>query len=153
MGMYKVNVDGAISKYGRPSSIGVIIRNSKGETVAALCMPLPGEYSILETEAIAVEKGALLAKEMELQQVFFEFDALSVVNSVNAGDKSGCNGHLFQVIRCILNSNSWQFKHQKRAYNKAAYELAQHAKCCGTNQDRKGVSPPMVQHIVQSDCS
>ncbi|KAK9997394.1 hypothetical protein SO802_022080 [Lithocarpus litseifolius] len=47
-------------------------------------MPLPGEYSILETEAIAVQKGALLAKEMELQQVIFESNALSVVNSVNA---------------------------------------------------------------------
>ncbi|XP_050254837.1 uncharacterized protein LOC126700669 [Quercus robur] len=152
--MYKVNVDGAISNDGRPSSIGVIIRNSKGETVAALCMPLPSEYSILETEAIAVEKGALLAKEMELQQVIFESDALSVVNSVNAGDKSGCNGHLFHGIRSILNSfNSWQFKHQKRAYNKAAHELAQHAKCYGTNQVSKGVSPPMVQHIVQSDSS
>ena len=104
MGIYKVNVDGATSNDGWPSSIGVIIRNSKGETIAALCMPLPGEYSILEIEVIAVEKWALFAKEMELQQVIFESDALSIVNSVNAGDKSGYNGHLFQGIWCILNS-------------------------------------------------
>ncbi|KAK9988947.1 hypothetical protein SO802_029186 [Lithocarpus litseifolius] len=56
LGMYKVNVDGTTSNDGRPSSIGVIIRNSKGEITAALCMPLSGEYSSLETEAIAVEK-------------------------------------------------------------------------------------------------
>ncbi|KAL0009990.1 hypothetical protein SO802_005098 [Lithocarpus litseifolius] len=111
--------------------------------------PTPGGYSSLEIEAIAVEKGALLAKEMEWQQVIIESDALSVVNSVNAGDESGCNGHLFQGIRCILNSfNSWQFKHLKRVYNMAAHELAQHAKCYGTNQVWKGVAPPMVQHLV-----
>ena len=152
--IYKVNVNGATSNDGQPSSIGVIIRISKGETIAALCMPLPGEYFILETEAIAVEKGALLAREMELQQVIFEFDVVSVFNSVNASDESGYNGHLFQGIMCIINSSiSRQFKHLKRAYNKVAHELAQHAKCYGTNQVWKWASPPMMQHMVQSDCS
>ena len=47
MGMYKVNVDGATSEDGKPSSIGVIIRDSRSET-----------------ETIAIEKGVLLAKEM-----------------------------------------------------------------------------------------
>ena len=52
LGMYKVNVDGATSNDGWPFSIGVIIRNNKGETIAAHCMPLPGEYSILETKLL-----------------------------------------------------------------------------------------------------
>ena len=47
VGMYKVNVDGATSEDGKPSSIGVIIRDSRSET-----------------ETIAIKKGVLLAKEM-----------------------------------------------------------------------------------------
>ena len=66
VGMYKINVDGATSEDGRPSSIGMIIRDSKSETIAAMCMSLPGQYTSLETETIVVEKGVLLAKEMGL---------------------------------------------------------------------------------------
>jgi len=61
-GWTKINVDGATSNDGRPSSIGVIIRDSKGETVAAFCEVLQGQYSSLETEIVALEKWILLAK-------------------------------------------------------------------------------------------
>ena len=50
-GWVKINVDGATSNDGRPSSVGVIIRDSKGETVAAPCEVLQGQYSSLEIES------------------------------------------------------------------------------------------------------
>ena len=67
VGIYKVNVDGATSENDRPSSIGVIIKDNKSETIADMCMPLPGQYTSLETETTAIEKRVLLAKEMGLQ--------------------------------------------------------------------------------------
>ena len=91
--MYKINVDGATSEDGRPSSIGVIIRDSRSETIAAMCLSLPGQYSSLETETIAVEKRVLLAKEMGLQHILLEIDALTMVQSLAAGDKGGSLGH------------------------------------------------------------
>ena len=36
----KVNVDGASSEQDNFSSVGVAIRDSKGQVVAALCLPL-----------------------------------------------------------------------------------------------------------------
>ena len=39
-GVFKINADGASSDLEGISSIGVIIRDCKGETVAALCKPL-----------------------------------------------------------------------------------------------------------------
>ena len=75
-------MDGATSNDGCPSSVGVIIRDSKGETVAALCEVLQGQYSSLETEIVALEKGILLAKEMALTWVIFEFDALTMVQDI-----------------------------------------------------------------------
>lgn len=86
-GMFKVNADGATSGDGNPSSIGVIIRDNRGETIAALCMPLNGQYPSLETEVIALEMGVLLAKEMGLQQIVLETDALTVVQYLLTVDK------------------------------------------------------------------
>ena len=70
-GMYKINVDGATSNDGRPSSVGVIIRDSKGKPVATLNKVLQGQYSGLESEIVALENGILLVKEMSLSQVIF----------------------------------------------------------------------------------
>ena len=70
-GMYKINVDRATSNDGRPSSVGVIIRDSKGKPVAALNKVLQGQYSGLEYEIVALENGILLAKEMSPSQVIF----------------------------------------------------------------------------------
>ncbi|XP_023870562.1 uncharacterized protein LOC111983136 [Quercus suber] len=149
-GMFKVNVDGATSGDGNPSSIRVIIRDNRGETITALCMSLNGEYPSLETEVIALEKGFILAKQMELQQIMLETNALTVVQSLLAGDKGGDLGHLLQGISDTLNSfSSWQIKHLKRDCNRVAHELAQLAKCTGIKQVWKGVSPPTVQHLIQ----
>ena len=42
VGMYKITVDGATSEDGRPLNIGVIIRDSRSETILAMCLSLPG---------------------------------------------------------------------------------------------------------------
>lgn len=102
-GVFKINVDGATSADGRLSSIGVVIRDTKGDTIAALCKSLPDQYSSEETEIFVVENGVLLAKELELSQVYVESDALMVVQDIQAGNTNGslgCNTHmpLFGVI-------------------------------------------------------
>ena len=152
MEMYKINVDGATSEDGRPSSIGVIIRDSRSETIAAMCMSLPSQYTSLEIETIAIEKGVLLAKEMGLQQILLETYALTVAQSLAAGDKGGCLGHFIQGISENLRSFTvWQINHLRRDCNKVVHELAQFAIRSSTNQVWKGVSPPMVQHLLQLD--
>ena len=75
--VFKINVDGATSENGRNSSVGVIIRDSKGMTVAASANYLLGQFSVLETETLAVECGILLAREMGLVQIIIETDAIS----------------------------------------------------------------------------
>ncbi|XP_023880288.1 uncharacterized protein LOC111992658 [Quercus suber] len=39
-GVFKINVDGATSEYGRNSSVGVVIRDSAGDVCAACCTSL-----------------------------------------------------------------------------------------------------------------
>ena len=152
-GVYKVNVDGAASGGGRSSGV-VVIRNNKGEPIAALCKPLPRQFSSLETEVFALEHGILLAKEMELTHVILESDALTVVQFIQAKEFNGSLGHLYQGICSLLESFSrWKICHLKRDYNKVAHTLAQYAKCNGLDQIWKRCSPPMVQQLIQLDCS
>lgn len=75
-------MDGATSHDHRPSSIGVIIRNSEGLVIVAISKTLPAQYSVEEVEAIALENGVLLAQEMNLTDIIVESDALSIVQSI-----------------------------------------------------------------------
>jgi len=63
---YKINVDGATARARGMSSTGVVIQDSKGMDIAARSKVLNGSYDAEVTEALAVEEGILLAKEMEL---------------------------------------------------------------------------------------
>lgn len=147
---HKINVDGASLDDGRMSSVGVIIRNSKGDAVAAVSKTLLGQYTSLEIEFIALENGVLLAKKLELSQVIFKSNSLATIQSLQTLDFEGDLGHLCQGIINLMGSfRSWKFKHLKRDYNKVAHEPAPHNGCC---QVWKGVSPPMVQHLIQREC-
>ena len=82
-GVFKINVDGASSNLEGISSIGVIIRDCKGETVVALCKPLQSHYPVELVEVLAMEQGILLAQELHLPCVMCENDASNVVNAIN----------------------------------------------------------------------
>ena len=97
-GVFKINSDGAAADDGRRSSIGVIIRDCRGQVVAALCRVLPGCFTVDETEALAIEAGILLAKELDLNQIIIESDSLSIVQRILSKDSSGVSVTLSMVL-------------------------------------------------------
>jgi len=151
-GSFKINVDGATSEDERNSSVGVVIRDVDGNILATCCKYLQGQYSVEEVEALAVEYGLLLAKEQKLSHIILESDASIVVSNVTAVETSGRLGHVYQGIRGLLSSfSSWNIKHVKREYNKAAHMLAQYARQKEESYVWKGVCPPMVAQIIQEE--
>lgn len=152
-GVYKINVDGATADDGRCSSIGLVIRDFRGEIVAALCRVLQGNFSVDETEVLAVEAGILLAKEMCLHHITIESDSLSVVQRILSKEVKGEMGHIVQGILSLLDwFSSWQVRHLKREYNRMAHELAWFARRNNISQVWRGVSPPVVRNLVHMDC-
>ena len=154
MGVYKINVDGATSKRGRKSSIGVIIRDFKGEATAGLCRLLLGNFSVLEAETLAMEASILLAKDFGLQQIIIESDSLLPVQSISTKEVSRETGHIIQGILSNLECfSSWQIRHVKRDFNRVAHELALYAKCKEMSQVWEGCSLSIVRHlIIHQDC-
>ena len=101
-GVYKINVGGATADDGRCSSIGLVIRDFRGEVVASLCRVLQGNFSVDETEVLAVEAGILLAKEMGLHHITTESDSLSVAQRISSKEVKGEMGHIVQGILSFL---------------------------------------------------
>ena len=152
VGFFKINIDGATTDDGRWSSIGVIIRDFRGEAVTALCRVLPGSFSVDEIEVLVVEAGILLAKEMDLHQVIVESNSFSVVQRILSKDLSGGIGHIVHGILDFLEDfSSWQVWHLKRDFNRVAHELTHFAKCNDVNQVWRGVSPPVVRSLIHLD--
>ena len=151
-GIYKINVDGATAGFGGRSTMGVVIRDSRGMVVAVSYKVLNGDYGAAVTEAFAVNEGVRLAMELELQQIIVESDSVGVVEAIN---ESNCNGEFGMVIQGSLellqSFRSWNVRYRKRDYNRAAHELAQFAKAVGSSQQWKGVEPPMLRHVLLLD--
>ena len=82
-GVFKINVDGSSSDLEELSSIGVIIRDSKGQTVVAFCKPLQSYFLTELVEVLALEQGIFLARALQLSRVMLESDAFSVINAIN----------------------------------------------------------------------
>ena len=151
-GVFKINSDGAAADDGRRSSIGVIIRDCRGQVVAVLCRVLPGCFTVDETEALAIEAGFLLAKELDLNQIIIESDSLSTVQRILSKDCSGGFGHIVNGIVSFLDGfMSWQIWHLKRDFNRVAHELARFAHCNNICQEWRGVSPPVVRNLLHLD--
>ncbi|XP_075645719.1 uncharacterized protein LOC142616838 [Castanea sativa] len=151
-GVFKINVDGASSDLEESSSIGVIIIDCNGETVAALCKPLQSHYPAELVEVFAMEQGILLAQELQLPRVMFESDASNVINAINDFALGTSFGHIIQdIIQAQASFVFCTFRHLNRAYNYAAHELALFARRNDSHQRWIGVTPSFLVSIVQAD--
>ena len=147
-----MNVDGASSEQDNFSSVGVAIKDSNGQVVAALCLPLQSYYSAELTEVFALEQGFLLAQELQLPRVIFESDSLAVIQAINDKAMGSTFGHLIQGILQVFDSfESCHFKHLSRNFNTVAYEIAQYARRTGSHQIWKGVAPSFVLPFLHSN--
>ena len=144
-GVFKINVDGATLEDGLNSSVGAVIRDSGGVVLTACSKFLQGQFSVEEVEALAMEVGILLARDMKLSQIIVESDAISIVNSVNENFMEGSIGHLFQGILALLSSfTSWKVNHVNWDYNRVAHELAHLARRSEDMQVWRGILPRVV---------
>ncbi|XP_023920453.1 uncharacterized protein LOC112031983 [Quercus suber] len=151
-GVFKINVDGSSSDIEESSSIGVIIRDCKGQIVAAFCKPLQSHYTAELVEVFALEQGIRLAQESQLSRVIFESDALTVINAVNDSAFGAPHGHIIQDISHAQTSFSFcSFRHLNRDFNLAAHELAQFARRNRSVHLWKGVTPSFLVPFVQAD--
>ncbi|KAK9989566.1 hypothetical protein SO802_029805 [Lithocarpus litseifolius] len=100
-GFYTINVDSAIPSTNGQSEVGMLIRDWNRRVIAAVSMPLPGRYSVEEIEAIAVEQGLVLAKELGLEKIIVEGNSLLTIQAVETMDVKGFASHIIKDLAFI----------------------------------------------------
>ena len=79
---YKINVDGAVFKEQRMASVGILIRDAKGQLIRACSRKLEVSLGAIEAKAKAVELGLMFARDLSIQDFTLESDSLTLINAL-----------------------------------------------------------------------
>lgn len=123
-------------------SIGMIIRDHKGEFVRAQTSSRRGEITVFEAEAWGVLQALKWIQELQLGSVDIESDSLLTVNAMTRCAENYLEvGNIIQECILILsNCPDVSIAHVKGSANKAAHYLAREP--CLVNNSKVYWSPP-----------
>ena len=76
-----MNVDGAFDK--NKAGIGAVVRDGKGEIIAAMATPIQNIHEAEHLEAIAIAQGIEFANDLSLTGFCIESDCKNAVRKVN----------------------------------------------------------------------
>uniref|UniRef100_A0A803PC81 RNase H type-1 domain-containing protein n=1 Tax=Cannabis sativa TaxID=3483 RepID=A0A803PC81_CANSA len=148
-----MNVDAAVDSSTNRKGVGAVVRNSTGQVIAALSMPIIRKFSSHEMEAKAIFLSLVWASQWELQIGHVEIDALMVTNALYGRTNSiAAFNDLIIDISCLL-SFLWgvSISHVKRTANMAAHTLARYALGLDETCYWMESFPPSLYSVVVND--
>ena len=150
---FKVNFDAALFKSLNLAGIGVVIRDWRGDVVAALSMPIALASTVADLEALACRLALLFAVEKDLQNVIFEGDFVSVMNAIAQEHPILTSyGDIVDDIRYVASAfQSAQFVSVHRSCNVVADALAKKAKCLAGSREWLGDFPSDIAQLIDFD--
>jgi ribonuclease HI len=125
-GEVKVNVDAAYSFDEGRGSAGAIIRDYKGNFIAASTKNLPFVADPMMAEAYAVQEGLLLAQKFGCNRLIIQSDNMEVVDTMKEGGFSATSAAAI-FYDCNIMAAGFvkvSFEHCPREANSVAHELA-----------------------------
>ena len=125
-GWYKANWDVAIDKSKERVGVGVILRDERGQVLAAMSKTRHGTLEPSTGEAFAASSAVWFCQDLGVQRVVLEGDAKQIVDAVNSSSTSWSRfGHLIDDTRRFLESfPQWKCQFVRRGANEAAHQLA-----------------------------
>ena len=122
-------MDGAVFASVGCYGVGVVIRNEKGLLMGALRRKVLFPLGAMEVEALAMEEGTQLARDLGLKDIDMESDTQTVVVAVGGFDSSLCSiQKIVEGAKCGLNAfSSWSCSHVHRQCNMAAHLMTKEA--------------------------
>lgn len=100
MNSYKASWDAVLDKENNIMGVGIVVRNAKGEVIAALCNKEEDVSSPLIATTRALWLAINLCMETGLKDVIFEGDAKKIVEEVNNSEENWApHGQLIEVIQ------------------------------------------------------
>jgi len=150
---FKVNFNVAVFKSLNLAGIGVVIRDWRGDVLAALSMPTALTSTVADLEALACRCAVMFAVEKDLQNVIFEGDSVSIINAiVQENPVLNSYGDIVDDIRSLVSVfQSFQFVFVHRSCNVVADALAKKAKCLAEYREWLGDLPTDISQLVDFD--
>ena len=127
---YKINFDAAVFVEINASSVGVIVRNDKGETMAALSASGPPVQDSKEAKVLACRRALEFAIEAGFTELVLEGDNSIVMKSIMSPQPNMSRlGHAYEDKKCIAARLSRvEVSFVKRSANAVTHALAKHAR-------------------------
>lgn len=118
-GMHKVNVDAVVYTGQQITGLGVVIRDSQGQVIAAAVKSIKFQEDITVAEAEAVKWGIEVAREAKLMAVIIETDYMDVASLVNntTNSKKEIVWAISEIQNCKANFQSISVQHVPRCCN------------------------------------
>jgi ribonuclease HI len=138
----KVNVDASFHADSCSGAIGAVIRDVKGDFIAASTNYIPHVASAMVAEALAMKEGIGLAHRLGCSRVVAESDSLEVIQACN-GEQRWWNEASAIFADCVdaaINLDSISFTHCPRESNEVAHSLARF--CFDVKSDCTWVDEP-----------
>ena len=108
--MYKANFDATLFDGLGMAGLGVVVRDSMGNIIAALNQKIRSPHSVEMVEALACNRALVFAQEFSLSQVVFEGDSFRIVQAVNSQEAclTLC-GHIIGEIKSLRRGLRFSF--------------------------------------------
>ncbi|KAL0005020.1 hypothetical protein SO802_012581 [Lithocarpus litseifolius] len=128
--VYKLNFDAAIFLELSYSVVGAVIRNARGEVMAAMSERGPSVVDSTEAKILACRKALAFAIDAGFTDLIIEGDNENVMKLVSAsGVDLSRLGHIIQDIKWFAQGLRWMsISCVKRDANSMAHSLARYAK-------------------------
>jgi ribonuclease HI len=80
LGFYKLNTDASYHDNGE-GSVGMVLRNDRGEALAGYGCPISNVISASAAEAQAVQKGLVFLEKLGVENVVLESDSPEIIQA------------------------------------------------------------------------
>ena len=153
--VYKLFFDDAVFSGLNRTGIGTIIRNDKGEVMAAMSAVGPSAKNSEEAELMACRRSLEFAVDAGFSSLIIEGDNANVIQAISSSlPNNSFLGCVVDDIRHLIHGLSWARTNQiRRGGNTVAHVLAQFAR----NLDKDLVwiedSPPLTLVALFHDVS
>ena len=151
--VFKLNFDAALFSTLNNFGFGAIIRNEKGEVMAAMVAKGPEVFCIEEAELLECRKAIEFVVDAGFSKLVIEGDNSSVMKAISAMQVDhSMLGNVIGDIHHLIGNLQWvRTECIKRRGNRVAYELAQFARNISHDLFWMEDVPPIAREALYQD--
>ena len=153
--LFKLNFDGACFDDGATSGYGAVIRNKKGEVMAAIAVRGSVVRDSEEVEVLACRKALEFAIDVGFTEIILEGDNAMVMKTISQAQPNLSRlGLIYEDIWCLAAGfSSISTSCVRRSANSVAHALARFARLIDNEMIWMEEDPPLVVDALYLDSS